>query len=68
MLDFTFLYRLDGKTIYTAKHEFADDLDALDTAEQLAAEFEIEIWHCERFVARVFKGPRSLRVTDAHSS
>jgi hypothetical protein len=62
---YTFAYRLSGETIYTAKHEFTDDLEALGTAEQLAKEFEIEIVHVDRFVARVNKVRRSLNVGDA---
>ena len=55
---YTFDYLLDGQTVYAAKHEFADDLDALDTAEHLADEFEIEVRQSDRFVVRVNKGRR----------
>jgi hypothetical protein len=40
LLTYTFDYRFNGEIIYAAKHEFTDDLDALDTAEQLAEESE----------------------------
>ena len=67
LLTYTFGYLLDGETVHAAKHEFADDLDALDAAEQLAEEFEIEVWQNNRFVARVNKGRRSLNTKDARS-
>ena len=68
LLTYTFAYRLNGETIYTAKHEFTDDLEALEAAEQLAKEFEIEIVHVDRFVARVNNGRRSPNLGDGRSS
>jgi hypothetical protein len=67
LLIYTFHYRLDGQIAYSAKHEFIDDLDALDTAEQLVAEFEIEVFSGDRFVARINKGDRALNIEDARS-
>jgi hypothetical protein len=67
MLAYQFNFLSDGKTVYAAKHEFADDLDALDSAERLAQDFEIEIYYGERFVARINKGGRALNVGDACS-
>ena len=64
---YRFDYRLDGASVYAAKHDFVDDLDALDAAEQLAEAFEIEIYHGARLVARIKKGRRSPDVHDAHS-
>ena len=65
MLVYSFSYLLDGETLYTAKHEFADDLDALDIAERLSLDFEIEIHQGERYVARVNKGRLLSNVHDA---
>jgi hypothetical protein len=58
---------LDGEVAYAVMHEFSDDLDALDTAHQLAQDFEIEIYQGERFVARVNKGSRPLDISDSRS-
>ena len=66
-MTYTFDYRFDGKILYTAKHEFADDLEALDTAERLAETYEIEIWRDDRFVARIKAGNESLNVRDRRS-
>ena len=67
LVTYTFDYRFNGEITRTAKHEFTDDLDALDTAEQLADESEIEVRQSDRFVARVNKGRRSLNAQDARS-
>ena len=67
MIAYRFDYRLDGEIVYAAMHECADDLDALDTAEQLARDFEIEIHQGERFVARINKGRRPSDVSDSCS-
>ena len=40
---YSFDYLLNSAIVYAAKHEFADDPDALRTAEELAAECEIEV-------------------------
>jgi hypothetical protein len=67
LLIYTFNYRFDGEIAYSAEHPFTDDLEALDTAEQLAAHFEIEVFNGDRFVARVNKGSRALNTQDARS-
>ena len=67
MIAYRFEYLLDGATVYAAMHEFTDDLDALDTAEQLAEDFEIEIYQGTRFVTRIKKGRRPPDVNDACS-
>ena len=46
---------------------FEDDLDALEAAENLAAQCRIDVWHGERFVAQVKKGNEPLDVKDARS-
>jgi hypothetical protein len=67
MIAYRFDYLLDGEIVYAAMHEFADDLDALDTAEELAEDFEIEIFEGTRFVARIRQGRRPPDVDDALS-
>jgi hypothetical protein len=67
LLIYTFNYRFDGQIAHSVKHKFTDDLDALDTAEKLAAEFEIEVLNGDRFVARVNKGSRASNTQDARS-
>jgi hypothetical protein len=64
---YTFNYRLDGRLIYRADHEFADDLDALHVAQRLSKDFEVEVVNGARFVARVKRGNRGLDVTDRQS-
>ena len=64
---YTFEYRLDGQVLHTATHEFAEDLDALDTAERLAGPYEIEVRRTDRFVARIKVGNESLNVRDRQS-
>jgi hypothetical protein len=53
MTAYRFDFRRDGTTLYHAVHEFRDDLDALEAAEKLESEFEVNIWCGERLVARV---------------
>jgi hypothetical protein len=64
---YTFNYSLDGLLIYKTEHEFADDLDALDVAQHLAKDFEIEVVSGDRFVARVKRGDKRLDATDIRS-
>jgi len=54
-MTYTFDYRVNDEILFTAKHEFADDLDALHMARRLGERCEIEIWRHERLVARVTK-------------
>jgi len=67
MTAYRFDYVLEGRIVYAALHEFADDLDALDTAEELAEDFEIEIHQGARFVARIKKGRIPPDIGDACS-
>jgi hypothetical protein len=64
---YTFNYRLNDQLIYSSDHEFADDLEALDVAQRLSKDFEIEVTSGARFVARVKLGNRVLDATDRRS-
>ena len=64
---YRFHFHFNGKVLYSAEHEFADDLEALDTARRLAREYEIEVLNGERFVARVKTGDQPLNVRDLRS-
>jgi hypothetical protein len=43
---------------------YADDLDALDAARALSADFAVEVYDSERFVAHVNFGDEPLGVRD----
>ena len=53
MVVYRFDFRHGGEIIRHARHQFRDDLDALDAAERLAGDFEVSIWCGNRMVARV---------------
>ena len=53
---YRFRFSMDGELVHEADHESTNDLDALDAAHAFAAEFDVEVWDGERFVARVKKG------------
>ena len=48
-MTYTFDYRVKDEILFTAKHEFADDLDALQMARRLGERCEIQIWRHERW-------------------
>jgi hypothetical protein len=67
MFFYRFNFSLDGLLIYKADHEFVDDLDALDVAQRLSKDFDIEVISGDRFVARVKRGDRALNAADLQS-
>jgi hypothetical protein len=44
--------------------EYADDLDALDAAQELCNEHTVEVYDANRFVARVKQGHELINVRD----
>jgi hypothetical protein len=56
MPSYRFRLFCNGEPSHQADHPHEDDLDALDTAEALAENFEVEVWRGQRFVARIKKG------------
>ena len=50
----------EGTSGYDADCDCRDDLEALGTAENLSADFEVEVWHGDRRVAHVKKGNVTL--------
>ena len=60
-----FLFRFhESELVDSLDREFADDLDALDGASALSNEHTIEVYHANRFVARVKQGDEPLHVKD----
>lgn len=59
----------DDDNVLTARMELnlVDDLDALETAECLAEQCQVDVWTGERFVAQIKKGNAPSSVKDARS-
>ena len=58
----------DGRVAMRHDYSARDDLASLERAKELCGEYEIEVWHGSRFVARVTKdGTASLIEQNAQS-
>jgi hypothetical protein len=64
MAFYSFLFIRDGQSMYQTGQDHADDLDALEEAENLSGEFEVEVWRQGRLVARIKKGNAPLNTQD----
>lgn len=53
MASYRFRFFRNGEFAYQANHQHKDDLDALKSAEALAAKFDVQVWRSNRFVAHV---------------
>jgi hypothetical protein len=62
MASYRFRLLADGKSEYDADCDCRDDLEALGTAENLSADFELEVWRGERRLAHVRKGTVAIDV------
>jgi hypothetical protein len=68
MASYRFHFLKSGQVIGNASREFANDLDAVDKARKLATRFEIEIWHEDKWVARVNEGAEPLHIREQRAT
>ena len=65
------LYKLflirDGELVGEIARHFADDLDALDAANELCRDHDVEIYRDIALVGRVKQGNAPLNAEDSHS-
>ena len=68
MADYRFRYIQHDEIIFEDTLQFADDLDALDHATMVSAEFEVEVWQGDHRVAYVKLDDEAPRSVDAMSN
>src|SRR6266404_3539029 len=65
---YQFRFFSDSSFLYETRHDFDDDLDALDAAKLFSKTCQIEIWNAGRRVARVKLNDDPLDVQDVEPS
>ena len=60
MASYRFRFLQEDQCLFQVDRDVANDLDALDNAEIMSGDYEVEIWSGNRFVARIKQGAAAL--------